>query len=326
MEYRPLGRTGIEVSCIALGCGTFGGIGSPAALIGRGLDESAAFAALDEAAALGITLFDTAFSYAGGASERIIGRWLGRQSAETRQRIRIATKVGTVVSTDGMRVNLSPRTIAEHLDRSLERLGVAHVDLCLSHAPDDDTPIEATLEGFAAVIEAGKVAHIGASNVTAGQLRGALAASARLGLPGFEWVQNIYNLMSRGDETELFAVCRDHGLALTPYSPVAGGVLTGKYARDQIAPADSRLALRPDGAVLSPASFDAIDRLRERARDHGVSTGALALAWVMHHPLVAAATAGPSRSAEHLRLLREALTVSLDAATRDEMAAWFTGH
>jgi aryl-alcohol dehydrogenase-like predicted oxidoreductase len=145
-------------------------------------------------------------------------------------------------------------------------------------------------------------------------------------LPGFEWVQNIYNLMSRGDETELFAVCRDHGLALTPYSPVAGGVLTGKYARDQIVPADSRLALRPDGAVLSPASFDAIDRLRERARDHGVSTGALALAWVMHHPLVAAATAGPSRSAEHLRLLREALTVSLDAATRDEMASWFTGH
>ena len=107
MRYRQLGRTGIEVSCIALGCGSFGGVGSLAALIGRGLDEAAAFATMDEALALGVTLFDTAFSYAGGASDRMIGRWLARQDSEARRRIRIATKVGTVVSAEGMRTDLS---------------------------------------------------------------------------------------------------------------------------------------------------------------------------------------------------------------------------
>ena len=107
---------------------------------------------------------------------------------------------------------------------------------------------------------------------------------------------------------------------------MAGGVLTGKYVRDQAAPDDSRLGLRPDGALPSPATFDAIDRLRERARVFGVSAGALALAWVMRHPLVTAPIAGPSRASEHLRLLREALKLSFDVDTRDEIAAWFAGH
>jgi len=325
MQYRQLGQTGIEISRIGLGCGTFGGVGSPAALIGRGLDEAAAFAALDEAMELGITLFDTAFSYAGGASDRMIGRWLAGQDREARGRIRIATKVGTVVSAVGMRMDLSPRTIAEHLNRSLERLGLEHVDFCLSHGPDAETPIEATLEGFAAVVEAGKVSHVGACNVTSRELRDALAASDRLGLPRYEWVQNAYNLVSRADESELFAVCRDHGLGLTPYSPMAGGVLTGKYERDRPAPRDSRLALRPEGAMPSPGTFDSIDRLRQHAAALGVSAGALALAWVMSHPLVTAPIAGPSRSGEHLRLLREALTVELDEHGRSQIGSWFAG-
>jgi aryl-alcohol dehydrogenase-like predicted oxidoreductase len=325
MQYRQLGQTGIEISRIALGCGTFGGVGSPAALIGRGLDEAAAFAALDEAMALGITLFDTAFSYAGGASDRMIGRWLTRQDREARGRIRIATKVGMVVSAQGMKMDLSPRTIAEHLDRSLERLGLEHVDLCLSHGPDAETPIEATLEGFAAVVESGKVSHVGACNVTPNQLLDALAASERLGLPRYEWVQNAYNLMSRTDEPELLAVCRDYRLGLTPYSPMAGGVLTGKYGRDQPVPADSRLGLRPEGALPSPATFESIDRLKQRAAAHGVDAGALALAWVMSHPLVTAPIAGPSRSGEHLRLLREALTVQLDEQGRSQIGSWFAG-
>jgi len=210
----------------------------------------------------------------------MIGRWLARQDSKARQRIRIATKVGTIVSAEGMRTDLSPRTIAEHLSSSLERLDLEHVDLCLSHGPDTQAPIEATLEGFAAVIEAGKVSHIGSCNVTPDQLRDALAASNRLGLPRFEWIQNAYSLLSRTDESELFAICRDHGLGLTPYSPVAGGVLTGKYARDQPPPRDSRLSLRPEGALSSPGTFDSIDRLRQHAAALGVSAGALALAWV----------------------------------------------
>lgn len=129
-----------------------------------------------------------------------------------------------------MRVDLSPRTIAEHLDRSLERLGLAHVDLCLSHAPDEDTPIEATLEGFAAVIEAGKVSHIGACNVTTDQLRDALAASERLGLPRFEWVQNVYNLMTRRRGR---ALRRLPGLRAWTHALLAGG---RRCAHRQICP------------------------------------------------------------------------------------------
>jgi len=326
MQYRKLGPTGLEVSRIALGCGSFGGVGSPAALIGHGLDETASFAAMDEARALGITLFDTAFSYAGGASDRMIGRWLARQDGEARKRIRIATKVGTVVSAGGMRMDLSPRTIADHLSRSLERLGLDHVDFCLSHGPDAQTPIEATLEGFAAVVEAGQVSHIGACNVTPEELLAALAASDRLGLPRFGWIQNAYSLMSRTDESELFAICRDHELGITPYSPVAGGVLTGKYTHGQPAPRESRLGLRPEGALPSRATFDAIDRLRQHAEALGVSAGALALAWVMGHPQVTAPIAGPSRTGEHLRLVREALTVELDDHSRDRIGSWFAKH
>jgi aryl-alcohol dehydrogenase-like predicted oxidoreductase len=326
MQYKKLGRTDIEIGRIALGCGTFGGIGSPAALIGRGLDESAAFATLDEALALGITWFDTAFSYGGGASDRMIGRWLSQQDREARRRIRIGTKVGTVVSAEGMRMDLSPRTIAEHLDRSLERLGLERVDLCLAHGPDTETRIEATLEGFAAVVEAGKVSYIGACNVTADQLCDALAASDRLGLPRFECVQNAYSLLSRADESELFAVCREHKLGLTPYSPMAGGVLTGKYRRDQPAPRDSRLGFRPEDAMPSPATFDSIELLRQHAAVLGVGAGALALAWVMSHPLVTAPIAGPSRSGEHLQLLREALTLELDEHSRGLIGSWFEGH
>ena len=325
MERRSLGSTGVEISCLALGCGTFGGVGSPPALIGRGLDEAGAFEAMNEAVALGITLFDTAFSYAGGASEAMIGRWLAGQAAAVRQRIRICTKVGTIVSATGARIDLSPTAITAHLCTSLKRLGLTHVDFCMSHAPDPDVPIVKTLEGFAAVIEAGQTSHIGACNVTPVQLLEALEASERHGLPRYEWVQNAYNLMNRGDEADLFAVCREHGLGLTPYSPVAGGMLAGKYGRDRAAPEGSRLSLRPDGMSLSERDFAAIDKLRRRAERRGVVPGAFALAWVMGHPQVTAPIAGPARSSDHLQFAREALKVRLDEVERDEIAAWFTG-
>ena len=221
-------------------------------------------------------------------------------------------------------MDLSPRTIREHLEASLVRLGLAHVDFCLSHGPDEHTPIESTLEGFAAAAEAGMTSHFGVCNVNAHRLLEALAASDRLGLPRVEWVQNAYSLMNRDDELELFAVCRERGLGFTPFSPMAGGVLTGKYRRNQAPPADSRLGLRPEGRVLSPATFDAIDALRRRAQTLGVSCGALALAWVMSHPQVTSAIVGPSRGAEHLRVAREAQAMeALDERTRSEIGSLF---
>jgi 1-deoxyxylulose-5-phosphate synthase len=323
METRMLGKTGIAISRVALGCGSFGGIGSPKGLIGRGLDERASFASMDEAVALGVNLFDTAHSYAGGASEKTIGRWLTVQPSKIKAEIHIATKVGPVMESNVRRVELSPVRIAQQLNVSLERLGVDRVDFCLCHFPDPVTPIEETLEGFAAVIEAKKVAHIGACNLTAAQLTEALGASARLGLPRYEWIQNEYNLIKRDDERDVFPLCKEHEIGLTPYSPMAGGVLSGKYIRDQLPDPNSRVALWPTGQLPSRKQFDAIDRLSEEASIRGVGTGAMALAWVMAHPLVTGLLTGPLRTPEHLKAAREALTIELDEAARRRISNWF---
>jgi aryl-alcohol dehydrogenase-like predicted oxidoreductase len=136
-------------------------------------------------------------------------------------------------------------------------------------------------------------------------------------------VQNVYNLMQREDEALLFPLCRDRGIGITPYSPVAGGILTGKYERNIRPPDGSRLSLRPDGMVLSDRDFAAIEQLRRRAEALGTSTGALALAWVMSHPQVSAPVAGPARRAEHLKLLREALNTSVDEEERERIAELF---
>ena len=323
MKTKTLGRTGVAVSAVALGCGSFGGVGSPAHLIGRGLDRDASWATMDEAVALGITLFDTAHSYAGGASERFIGDWLGRQLPETRRQIHLSTKVGNVVTDAGVRVDLSPRTIISQLSLSLERLGAGRVEFCLAHDFDPETPIESTLEGFAEAIESGLVSHIGASNINAEQMAAVMQASVRLNLPRYEWIQNEYNLLSRRDEVDLFQLCALYDIGYTPFSPLAGGRLSGKYVRGEPPPADSRLAIRPDGRAPSQEYYDALARLKQEANRRGCSPGALALAWVMSHPRVTSAVVGPARQPEHLRLAREALDIELDLSARTEIGTWF---
>lgn len=323
MKSNKLGRDGAAVSTVTLGCGTFGGVGSPAHLIGRGLDRDASWATMDEAVVLGITLFDTANSYAGGASERFIAGWLESQSAETRGRIQLSTKVGNVVTEMGVRVDLSPRNIIEQLSVSVERLGTGRVDFCLAHDFDAETPIESTLDGFAEAIRSGLVSQIGACNINAEQLSRALQASERLGLPRYEWIQNEYNLLNRRDEHELLELCARHDLGYTPFSPIAGGRLSGKYVRGEPPPPDSRLALRPDGSVTSDAYFTALARLEQEAARRGCRTGALALAWVLSHPRVTSAVFGPARRAEHLQLAREALAIELTEADRLEIGSWF---
>jgi aryl-alcohol dehydrogenase-like predicted oxidoreductase len=323
MKTRMLGRTGVAVSRVALGCGTFGGVGSPRHLVGRGLNREASLACMEEAVALGINLFDTAHSYADGESERYIGEWLRLQTTETRAAIRIATKVGNIVTDTGVTADLSPRSIAEQLLDSLTRLGVSSVDFCLTHAPDPATPIESTLEGFADLIERGLVSHIGACNLDADQLAAAMEASSRFGLPRYEWVQNEYNLLNRVDEQKLLRLCDGFGIGYTPFSPMAGGLLSGKYVRNEAPPSDSRLALRPDGHLPSQSVFDGIAQLEREAARCGCDTGALALAWVMSHTQVTAAICGPSRRAEHLGLARQAVTIALDESTRSKIGAWF---
>ena len=323
MKHHALGRTGVKVSQITLGCGSFGGVGSPAHLIGHGLDREASFATMDEAVALGITLFDTAHSYAGGASERFIGEWLSRQTQDVRDRILLSTKVGNVVIETGVRVDLSPSNIFAQLSLSVERVGVPRFNFCLAHDVDASTPIESTLEGFAEAMSKGLVAQIGASNVNLPQIAAALDASARLGLPRFEWIQNEYNLLQRRDERELFAFCRANELGYMPFSPLAGGRLSRKYRPGEPPPPDSRLAIRHDGRTPTAAYYAAMEKMANEAKRRRTSPGGLALAWLLGEPNVTAAVVGPARRAEHLQLAREAISIELDEAARREIGTWF---
>jgi aryl-alcohol dehydrogenase-like predicted oxidoreductase len=309
-----------------LGCGTFGGIGGSPELIGRGLDEKAALSTMDEAVSLGITLFDTAERYAGGASEVAIGRWLAERDSDVTGRVRLATKVAPPHA-DGSAGRFDTPFLEQKFSGSLDRLGVDAVEVLLTHAPDDDTPIEDTLEGLEAIRASGRCQLLGACNVDAVQLSSALDAAERLGVKGYEVVQNGYSLLQPEDDQAVRTICTERGLAFSPYSPLAGGALTGKYRRGVPPPPDSRLALRPDGVdeMLSANIYDAIDHLRALAENrHGVECGALALAWLLLHPEVTAPVIGPSRQPPHLLLAAQALRVTLTDTDFTEIESWFT--
>ena len=320
MEKRELGRTGIEVSRIALGCGNFGGIGSAPAFVGMGESEEEALAIMDAAWDLGVKLFDTADAYGGGRSERAVGRWL----AERRERPLVATKVFHSVDGDPDDHGLARERILRQIEGSLERLGVERVELYLIHEPDPETPIAETLGALDELVRAGKVGAVGASNVGAAQLREALQVSAERGLARFEWVQNSYNLLERKDEEELLPLCAEHGLGYTPFSPLAGGWLTGKYRRGEPYPAGSRMTLRPDPytSFEDGRTFDGLEALDAAARERGVDTATLAVAWVLSNPLVTAAVVGPRRP-EHLEPARHALAVELSEDEREQLGALF---
>ena len=308
-----------------LGCGTFGGIGGSPKLVGRGLDELSAFAAMDEAVGLGITLFDTAERYAGGASEIMIGRWLVERDSAVTDRVRLATKVAPPYL-DGSGGRFDAAILEERFSGSLQRLGVDTVEFLFTHEPDDATPIEETLEGLEAIRASGRCRYVGASNVDAGQLTAALDAAERLGISGYQVVQNAYSLLGPQDDRAVRSICAERDLAFTPFSPLAGGALTGKYQRDTAPPPDSRMALRPDGVdeLLTPAVYDAIDRLRLQAqRRYGVDCGALALAWLLHHREVTAVVTGPARRSPHLELAAQAVDVVLSDVDFAEIESWF---
>jgi aryl-alcohol dehydrogenase-like predicted oxidoreductase len=308
---------------IVVGCATFGGIGGNTELIGKGLDDAAAWATLDEAAHFGLRMLDTAERYAGGASDRIIGGWLADRDQAMTASMRITTKVAPASFTGGTE-RFDTAFITAKLAVSLERLGVERADTMLLHAPDDTTPIEDSLEALESIRRSGRAEHIGACNLDATRLRAALAAAERLGFGCYDVVQNPFNLLASGDG-DVQAMCVERGIAYTAYSPLAAGALTGKYRRGERPPDGTRLALRPDGydAMLSPAVHDAIDRLADDAARLGVSCGALALAWVTNHPAVTAAVVGPSRTSPHLGLASQALQVRLGEDDHDRIAASF---
>ncbi|HEV8685710.1 MAG TPA: aldo/keto reductase [Gaiellaceae bacterium] len=320
MERRPLGRTALELSRIGLGCGNFGGIGSAPQFFGQGESREEAFALLDSAFELGVNCLDTADAYGGGRSESWIGAWLRARG----RRMVLSTKVFHSVHGDPADRGLARERILRQIDGSLLRLGVERVDMYLVHEPDPETPLEETLAALDDLVRAGKVGAIGASNVDRAWLEEALTISTREGFVRVECVQNSYSLLDREVESEVLPFCAAHGLGFMPFSPLAGGWLTGKYRRGEPPPPGSRMTLRPEPYVQldDDAIYRGLDTLHEAAARRGVDMPTLAIAWLLSHPHVTAVIAGP-RSPEQLEPAARALDVSLSPSERDELASLF---
>jgi len=309
IERLGLGRSGLTVPRIALGCGNFGGVGSAPELFGQGLSEEQAFELMDSAWELGITHFDTADAYGGGRSEQAIGRWISARGV----RPALTTKTYNPMYA-GADLGLAPERIARQLEASLERLGVEHIDLYLAHDFDPDVPLAQTFGAFEKLLQAGKILAYGVSNFGAAQLEAALAA----GDP--QAVQNEHSLLARGDEADVLPLCARSELAYLAFSPLSGGWLTGKYRRGEPFPAGSRMTQRPEPyqPLLADRTFDALERLEAYARGRGMSLAGVALAWLLADARVTQIVVGPGRP-EHLDPVREALEHSLGSEDRHQI-------
>jgi aryl-alcohol dehydrogenase-like predicted oxidoreductase len=286
-----------DVDRIVFGCGNFGGIGSAPNLRGAGDGEEQALLLLDHARRLGLRRFDTANTYGGGASEEMLGKWLRSQGASFRQGAQIATKVGNPHGCPPGATPLSRTQIAWHLDVSLRRLGVECIDLYYIHEFDRVTPLEETLEAMARAVEAGKIALFGISNASLADAEAVRTlAGGSLG-SRFEYVQNEYNLLATADGDALIPYCAGHGLRYTAFSPLAGGLLTGKYRSGEEPPSGSRLAQAPEAcaAYLNEESFDAIERLKRSADARHETMASAALRFVLDTPGVDGLLIAPRR-------------------------------
>jgi aryl-alcohol dehydrogenase-like predicted oxidoreductase len=312
MEQRALGRSGVAVTRVVLGCGNFGGIGSKPSLFGQGTSRDEAFRLLDAAWDLGITTLDTADAYGGGRSESFIGDWLRTKGNDVRGRVVIVTKTFNPME-EGAERGLSRSRIRRQVGTSLERLGVERLPLYMAHDWDPDVSQEETLGAFDELVREGVVGAVGASNFTAEQVAEALELSALEGLTRYEWVQNAFSLLEQGDRQTMFPLCREHDLGYAPFGPLAGGWLTGKYRRGEEPPSGSRMTLRPEGGegYRTDATFDALEALEREAQARGVSMAALALAWLLHVPELTAIVVGPNDVAQ-LAPVRDALDIRLD--------------
>jgi aryl-alcohol dehydrogenase-like predicted oxidoreductase len=321
VDSRELGRTGITISEFIFGAGAIGGIGSSPATRAHGLSPDEGRARLDEAHDLGITVIDTADAYGGGESERTVGRWRAEHHADGTL---VATKVGNAVRPDGtVGVDLSPAHIARQLAQSIDRLG--RVDLYLWHAPDPATPVEQTVAAFTQARAEGRIRAYGVCNVTAAQLEEVLAVADRAGLDRPGWVQNGMSLLARSDERDLLPLLAAEGLGYTPFSPLAGGVLSDRYLDGRAPAPGSRIAVAGDryypGLHTEP-NLARVARLREVARGRGVSVSGLALAWLRAHPLITAPIVSPSRAAQW-QAVREAVALELSDEERAGISAIF---
>ncbi|GAB3688512.1 aldo/keto reductase [Angustibacter aerolatus] len=307
MQYTKLGRTGLDVSRIVLGCMTFG---DP----GRGnhtwtLDEEASQPILRRALDLGITTFDTANVYSDGSSEEIVGRFLA--SSARREEVVIATKVHGQMHEGPNGKGLSRKAIMTEIDASLRRLGTDHVDLYQIHRWDPLTPIEETVEALHDVVKAGKARYVGASSMWAWQLSKALHVAERNGWTRFVSMQDHYNLLNREEEREMLPLCEDQGLGVLPWSPLA----RGRLARDWDDETERSQTDEFGRTLYVDGDREIVDAVGAVAQQRGVPRAQVALAWVLRRPAVA-----PIVGASKVSHLEDAVAALDLQLTDDEVA------
>ena len=329
MENLPVGTSGVTISPIGLGGGNWG----------REVDEETSWRVMDYAVERGVTFFDTGDLYGGGqsfetrkrvygtddqrettlemfSSEKIIGRWMAARGC--RDEITLCTKVGSGGSAEN---------IAATLKQSLDHFQTDRVDIYKLHRHYDDVPVDETLGALAEQVSAGRTRAIGASNHTATQVEEALAASDRHGLARFEVLQLPYSLAAPDIEDDLLPLAGREGAAVTAYSPLAAGFLTGKYDRDPAKwPQGSRYHIMPGHAdqYFSDRNFRILDLLKEKEAELGIPSIQLAMAWAFTHPDVTAVLIG-ARNAEHIDNAIAAVERGMDSELRQEMASWTRG-
>jgi aryl-alcohol dehydrogenase-like predicted oxidoreductase len=285
MEYRSLGRTGTKVSELCLGCMMFGG--------STGAEES--FDIIDRAIDAGINFLDTANVYSRGKSEEVVGKALQRNGK--RDRIVLATKVfGTMDDDDPNMQGPQRRHIIQQCEASLRRLQTDYIDLYQIHRPTSDIPIDETLRALDDLVRSGKVRYIGTSTFEAWQFMESLWVAKEYGLNRFISEQPPYHILDRRIERGLVPLAQSYGVALLPWSPLAGGFLTGKYQRNQDKPAEARFS-KPDNEWadkhFTPAAFDVVELLEEIAQDMGKTVSQVALAWCNTQPGITSPIIGP---------------------------------
>ena len=314
MEYRLLGSSGCSVSNLALGTMTFGSES----------DEAVSHAQLDVFLEAGGNLVDTADVYSAGKSEKIIGRWLASRPREVTDRVVLATKGRFPLDDEPNGVGLSARHLTRALDDSLRRLGVDSVDLYQAHAFDAHAPLAETLRTFDGFIRSGKIRYYGLSNFTGWQLTKAVHLARALNLAGPVTLQPQYNLLVREIEWEIVPAALDAGIGLLPWSPLAGGWLSGKYRRDQRPTGTTRLGEDPERGMeaydrrnTETFTWDVIDALQTVADRRGVAMAQVALSWLTDRPGVTSTILG-ARTLEQLGNNLTAGDLHLDG---DETAA-----
>ena len=284
MEYRKLGRSGLQVSAVGLGCNNFG----------MRIDAAQTAVVVQKAIDCGINFFDTADIYGGrGKSEEFLGAALQGH----RRNVIVATKFTVPMGEGPLWGGGSRRYVFEAVEASLRRLGTDYIDLYQIHFPDAKTPIEETLRALEDVVRSGKARYIGCSNFTGWQVVEAQWIARSEHTTAFISAQNQYNLLERRVERELAPACQKYGLGLLPYFPLASGLLSGKYHRGEAAPEGTRLAAMGDRAksALSDENFDVLEKLEVWATAHEHSMLDLAIGWLASHDFVPSVIAGATK-------------------------------